>query len=65
MKLGMEVDLSPGDIVLDGEPSSPLKRGTALPTFRPMSIVAKWSPIISGFSSVFFFHILCLQINLI
>ena len=37
--LGTEVDLAPGDIVLNGDPG-PLKRGTA-PTFRPMSIVAK------------------------
>jgi len=37
--LGREVDLGPGDIVLDGDPVSP-KRGTA-PTFRPMSIVVK------------------------
>jgi len=36
--LGTEVDLAPGDIVLNGDPG-PLKRGTA-PTFRPMSIVA-------------------------
>ena len=43
MPLGTEVGLGPGDIVLDEAPSFPLKRGTA-PTFRPMSIVAKWSP---------------------
>jgi len=43
MPLGTEVGLGPGDIVLDGGPSR-LKRGTA-PTFRPMSIVAKRSPI--------------------
>ena len=44
MKLGMEVVHGPGDIVLDGDPA-PLKRDTAAPTFRPMSIVAKRSPI--------------------
>ena len=43
MPLGTEVDLGPGDIVRWG-PSSPLK-GTQPPTFRPMSIVAKRSPI--------------------
>jgi len=26
-------------------PSSPCGKGTAAPTFRPMSVVAKWSPI--------------------
>jgi len=45
MPLGMEVALGPGDIVLDGDPA-PRKGGTAAPpTFRPMSVVAKWSPI--------------------
>ena len=41
MPLGTEVDFSPGDIVLDGEPAPPQKRGTAHPTFWPMSTVAK------------------------
>jgi len=34
MKLGTEVGLHPGHIVLDGDP--------APPTFQPMPIVAKW-----------------------
>ena len=34
-----EVDLGPGHIVLDGVPAL-RKRGTAAPSFRPMSIVA-------------------------
>ena len=38
--LGMEVDLGPGHIVLDGV-SALCERGTAaLPSFRPMSVVA-------------------------
>jgi len=44
MPLGTEVRLGPGDIVLDGYPAPP-KMGTAPLTFRPMSIVAKRSPI--------------------
>jgi len=46
MPLGTEVGLGPGDIVLDGNPA-PHGRGTAAPrpSFRPMSIVAKRSPI--------------------
>ena len=44
MPLGTEVGLGPGDIVLDGDPA-PTKRGTAPPAFRPVSIVAKRSPI--------------------
>ena len=36
MPLGMEVGLSPGDIVLDGDPAPPpQKKGTGAPTFRP------------------------------
>ena len=38
----MEIGLGPGDIVLDGEPAPPHGKGD---TFRPMSIVAKRSPI--------------------
>jgi len=34
MQLGREVDLSPGDIVLDWDPDH-LKRGTASPLFGP------------------------------
>jgi len=39
MPLNTEVNLGPGDVVLDGVRTPP-KRGTA-PSFRPMSIVAK------------------------
>ena len=39
MPLGMEVNLGPGDVVLDWVVAPP-KRGIA-PSFRPMSIVAK------------------------
>jgi len=45
MPLGAEVGLGQGDIVLDGEPAPPQGRGTANPSFRLMSILAKWSPI--------------------
>jgi len=41
MSLGREVGLIPSDIVLDGDPAPFPKRGEA-PSFRPMSIVAKW-----------------------
>ena len=40
MLLGTEVGLGPGDIVLGGDPAPP-KKGYSIPTFRPMSIVAK------------------------
>jgi len=40
MPLGTEVDLSPGDIVLDGDPSRPHKGGHSTPSFGPR-IVAK------------------------
>jgi len=38
--LGMEVDLGPGHIMLDGDPAPPRERGTGAPSFRPMFIVA-------------------------
>jgi len=41
MKLGTEVGLCPGHIVLDADPPPPLPKG-AQPQFWPMSIVAKW-----------------------
>jgi len=40
MPLGMEVDLGPGHIVLDGDPAPPRKGHSSPLSFRPMSIVA-------------------------
>jgi len=45
MPFGTEVGLGPGDIVLNGDPAPPTKRGAAPHTFWLMSIVAKRSPI--------------------
>ena len=45
MPLGTEVGLGPGDIVLDGDPAPPRKGAQPAPTFRPVSIMAKRSPI--------------------
>ena len=47
MQLAMEViDLGSGDIVLDEDPATfPPKGAQQPPSFRPMSIVAKRSPI--------------------
>jgi len=39
-KLGTEVDLGPGHIVLDGDRAPPAKGAQQPPPFRPMSIVA-------------------------
>ena len=44
MPLGAVIDLGPGQIVLDGD-RAPSERGTATPSFRPMCIMAKQSPI--------------------
>ena len=42
MPLGREVDLGPGDIVLDGDPAPALKKGAQPPpNFRLMSVVTK------------------------
>jgi len=40
MPLGTEVDFGQGHIVLDGDSAPPPERGTAAPSFRPMSVVA-------------------------
>jgi len=53
MPLGTEVGLGPCDIVLDGDPE-PLKRGAALPNFRPVSIVAKRSPVSATAEHLFY-----------
>ena len=42
ISLGMEVGLSLGDTVLDGDPAPPpLKGHGTAPNFRPVSVVAK------------------------
>ena len=41
MKLGMQVGLGHGHIVLDGDLDPPPQRGTAPPNFQPISVVAK------------------------
>ena len=41
MPLGMEVGLSPGDNVLDGNPAPPPPKGAQPPNFWPMSVVAR------------------------
>ena len=45
MPLGRKVGLGPGHFVLDGAQPPPQKKGAQTPIFRPMSIVAKRSPI--------------------
>jgi len=45
MPLGTEVGLDPVDILLAWDLAPPTKRGTTPLNFRPMSIVAKRSPI--------------------
>jgi len=43
MKLGMQVGLGPGHIVLDGDPAPiPQQAAKPLPNFWPISVVAKW-----------------------
>jgi len=40
MKLGTDIELGPGDVVLDGDPAPP-QSGTVSHNFWPMSVVAK------------------------
>jgi len=43
VKLGMQIGLGPGHIVLDGDQLPLPQRGTAIsPNFRPISVAAKW-----------------------
>jgi len=41
MSLSTEVNLGSGDVVLDGDRSSPPPKRSIVPSFRPMSVVAK------------------------
>ena len=43
MPLGMEIDLGPGDIVLDGDPAAPKKRRRT-PIFGPCLLWPNVSP---------------------
>jgi len=62
----MEVDVGPGHIVLDGDPATLPKRGTAAqPCFQPMSIVAKRSPISATAEDLLSFLTWCGHISLI
>jgi len=45
MSLGKEVGLGPGHIVLDGDPVGTQRPHSSPSSLRPMSIVAKRSPI--------------------
>ena len=42
MKLGMQVGLSLGRILLDGDLAPPHPKGQSSPNIRPISVVAKW-----------------------
>jgi len=55
MLLGVEVGLSPSYVVLNGDPPPPQKGGgTAAPTLRPMSVVARVWPISATAELLFF-----------
>ena len=42
IKLGKQVSLGPGHIVLDGDPAPLPKGAQPSPNFRPISVAAKW-----------------------
>jgi len=56
MKHGMDLGLGPGHIVLDGDDPSPPPPKGHNPQFRPMSIVAKRSPISATAEYLLSFH---------
>jgi len=45
MKLGMQVGLGPGHIVVDWDPAPPSPKRALPPSFRPISVVAKWMDV--------------------
>ena len=45
MPLGVEVGLGPGHVVVDRNPGPAPLKGAQLPSFWPVSLVAKCSPI--------------------
>jgi len=51
MPLGTEIDLGPGDIVLDEDLDPPTARGTTSPAFRPMSTVAITAELLYRFAA--------------
>jgi len=59
MLLATQVGLDQGDIVLDGDPAlpSPRKAAQQPTTFRPMSIVAKRSPILATAELLFYYEV--------
>jgi len=57
MPLGTQVSHGPGHIVFDGGPAPLTERGTAAPTFRPMSTVAKRSPISASTAELLLSHL--------
>jgi len=42
MKVGVQVGLGPGHIVLDGDPAPPPQQEAEPPNFWPIFVVAKW-----------------------
>ena len=53
--LGTDVDLSPGHIVLHGNPAAPRKRHSSLPVFEPCLLWPR-SPI-SATAELLFLHV--------
>jgi len=62
MPLGiMEVGLGEGHNMLDGDPAPLLRRWAQRPNFRPMSIVAKRSPISATAEHYLLFYVCVLR----
>jgi len=53
MRLGTEVDLRPGDIVLDGDSAPPHERGTAVPPLFGLCLMWPRSPVLAAAELLF------------
>ena len=57
MPLAREAEIGPGHIVLDGDLALPRKGHSSPLSFRPMSIVARRSPISTTTEHLFYFAV--------
>jgi len=62
---GRAVGLGQGDFVSHGDPAPPTQKGGTVPNIRPMSIVAKRSPISATAELLFLFDVTIPNLNVL